>query len=710
MKSLLTLRVALLGASLLLLVLVLALGAAPADAAASGHPLVPDASIIGTLTSPIGSVFSAIGGAVLGAFSWTVTLATKFISVTLGAFVRMLIPRSWAKDAVALFQWIVAIPDYAGTVTSPGGGHVYGFAGVNDLRQLFQWLGIGLLPLTLVYATSRAMLGRGDHIAAPVARVVILAALLACYPYLWEQAAALTNQLTHLILSPAPVITGIHKLMAYAVDGVALGGWQLIDLGLMAALALELLALIFAKVVIILLGALLFATGPLMIGLVPTDSGDVIARAWISAVATLLMLPVAWAALFAVGAVLIDDASTAGPLIGGSTPIGTLLGGVIVAVAGVATLWLCLKAAREVGGLLRLQLGGLLVLAARGRSRSPATATAATAGNGRLAAAAGSIRTFQGKVSAAGSAALDAAGPRTAAAARSAGTVGRRGLLLSSLGGAGSAGLAAGRLAARSPAGSATRPHLAAAGATAAIATATPGSRAGRAGAAAARMARAGSAAWQQPDPAQSRRTAPATRQGASTAGRAEPSRPSAAQQTPAPSATASSPSGARDPAPPAAQRTPAPSSAAGSPSGSRVDARETARPATQRTPAPSSDASSSSGSRVDARDPARPAGSPRPASNGGGPVRSAANRTADGSETNGAARESRTPASQPPVTRAPTSRSPTRSARANDRPSADRASAPPAPERARQTPPRSQTPSRPRPGATPPNPSSGRD
>jgi hypothetical protein len=55
--------------------------------------------------------------------------------------------------------------------------------------------------------------------------------------------------------------------MEYAVDGVALGGWQLIDLGLMGAIGLELIGLIFLKVVVILLGALLYATGPVTIGL-----------------------------------------------------------------------------------------------------------------------------------------------------------------------------------------------------------------------------------------------------------------------------------------------------------------------------------------------------------------------------------------------------------------------------------------------------------
>ena len=156
--------------------------------------------------------------------------------------------------------------------------------------------------------------------------------------------------------------------MLYAVDGVALGGWQLVDLALMALVAIELLSLIFLKVVIILLGALLYATGPITIGLVATESGAAIARAWASAVAMLIALPIVWATLFAVGALLVGDAGTAGPLIAGDSSIGSLLGGVILAVAGAASLWLCLRAAREAMGLLRMQLGGLLALSHRGSS------------------------------------------------------------------------------------------------------------------------------------------------------------------------------------------------------------------------------------------------------------------------------------------------------------------------------------------------------
>src|ERR1035437_8039617 len=242
------------------------IAAAAAPAATGSHLPLVTAGILG-------DIFGTIGHAVLGAFSWTIGLASKFILTTVGALVRMLIPRSWANEGVQIMEWIVAVPNYAGTVASPTGHTIYGFAGINGLRDLFTWIGVGLLPLTLVYGTTRAMLGERGHVAVPIARVVAIAALLVSYPYWWTEAAAMTDTVTHMVLTLPAVVTGLHRLMLYAVDGVALGGWQLVDLALMALVAIELLSLIFLKVVLILLGALLYATGPITIGLVATDSG-----------------------------------------------------------------------------------------------------------------------------------------------------------------------------------------------------------------------------------------------------------------------------------------------------------------------------------------------------------------------------------------------------------------------------------------------------
>jgi hypothetical protein len=418
--------------------LLLLVGAHPAAAAVTGaHPAA-------SLVVVDGSIFGKIAGAVLGAFSWTTGVAAKFILVTLAALVRMLIPASWAHVPVAVFDWIVAIPNYAGSITSPTGQTSYGFAGVNAIREVFQWIGIALVPVTLTWSTSRAMLGADQPPAAPIIRLLAMAGVLVFYPWLWAQAAAVVDQITHLILSTRQVTAGIRQLMAYATEGVALGGWQLIDLALIGAIAAELLALVFVKVVVVLIGAILYAVGPLMIGVVATEAGAGITRAWAAAALTLLMVPVAWAAIFAVGAVLISDASTAGVLVGGSSTIEQILGGVIVAVAGVATLWLCLRASREASTLARGQLATITPALSHMRSSSSSrpAASASPSPHGGSPRAAQSLRSFQTRVNSSAGAALTAAGPRgarTATVGSHAAQLGRRGLVRGGAGLAGSA-------------------------------------------------------------------------------------------------------------------------------------------------------------------------------------------------------------------------------------------------------------------------------
>ncbi len=466
----------------------------------------------GAVLVPAGSIFTTIGHALLGAFSWTFGLAEKFLLTTLGALVRLLIPRSWVHDGVQIMGWIVAVPDYAGQIASPGGAHHYGFAGVNDLRDLFMWLGIALVPLTLTHATARALVDDSEPVGIPILRVVATAAGTVLYPYLWTQAANLADQVTHLILSLPQVTDGIQKLMAYAVGGVALGGWQLIDLALMGAIGVALLGLIFMKVVLILVGAILYTTGPLMIGLVATRFGHAIARAWLSAVMFLLGIGIVWATIFAVGAVLINDADTAGPLIAGHSAFGSLVGGLLLAVAGLVALWLCLRIAREAGGLLRLQLGGMFALAG-GSSRASSVGESS-----RSRTSGASLRQFAGRVTAgAGAAGSELAqavpgGMPVRRVLRGTASVGRRGLVRTAAAGARSA----------------TRP---AAGPTAAILGRS------RAGAVAVRMARSGTAAYRNPPV----KPAPTTARPAATVAGNEPpsagrrrSRPQPGSATPA--------------------------------------------------------------------------------------------------------------------------------------------------------------------------------
>ncbi|MGH2927907.1 MAG: hypothetical protein ACRDL8_06870 [Solirubrobacteraceae bacterium] len=83
-------------------------------------------AFLGPVGGLVGDVFHAIAGVVLGGLHWTVAVAGKFILATLGGLIRLLIPASWAKDGLQVMHWIVAVPNYAGTVTSPSGHTVYG--------------------------------------------------------------------------------------------------------------------------------------------------------------------------------------------------------------------------------------------------------------------------------------------------------------------------------------------------------------------------------------------------------------------------------------------------------------------------------------------------------------------------------------------------------------------------------------------------------
>jgi hypothetical protein len=522
--------------------------------AASPHVslVIAGIPVLGTLGGLVGDVFSGIGHAVLGAFTWTIGLASKFLLTTIAALVKMLIPHSWVHKGLQIIEWIVAVPDYAEKITSPGGGQSYGFAGINQLREVFMWLGIAIAPLSLVYATSQAMIGEGDPVAIPLLRMLAVTVLIASYPYWWGQAAALTDQITNTILTLPEVSHGLYKLMDYAVDGVALGGWQLIDLGLMGAIGLELLGLIFLKVALIILGALLYATGPVMIGLVPTRAGHALARAWCSAAGMLLGLGIAWATIFAVGALLIGDAGTAGPLIGGNSAFGSLAGGLILAVAGAGSLWLCLKAGKEAAALLRLQLSGLLAFTGRRGSAASArtvgsrprtTASSLREYGSRAARAAGAVT---GELALAGP-----AGAATASAARSAAYVGRRGLIGTAASGA-------------------------RAGASRGAAPATNAIGRSRAGAVAARMARAGTASWTSSTPNASQARSPQR-----TPTRPEPGRngrPAAPGRSPGKPGSEVSPAQSRHSAsgnPRAARRQP--TASAGGDRGSR-DARNRAQ------------------------------------------------------------------------------------------------------------------------------------
>jgi hypothetical protein len=455
---------------MLLSVLALPVAATPALAA------VPDAVLAPPMTG--GGLLGGIAHAVLGGVDWTVNVAGDFILNLLGGLVRDLIPRSWIRESLQIMGWLVALPDYSSRVPGPGGGRRYGFAGVNAMRELYMWLGMAIAPLTLVYATSRSCSGQGDPPHVPLSRVLIVGVALLSYTWLWSQAVALTNLITHAILGVGAVISGVQKMFEVLIAGVALRGLPLIGLVLMGIGGLQLIALIFVKVALILIGALVFATGPLMIGLVATDRGNAFGRAWLTIATGLFVLPLLWASVFAIAAVLINDASRGASVIGGDSSIGQILGGLLIALAAIAGFWLNIKLTRGFAGLVGGQLAGLLALAGSGArallsGASRGASSAAGAGASSAGSGAASLRAFASKVGGAVAGAGGALMPagRAGAVLAGAGTLARGGLV-----GAGSA------LASRGVAGVASSGVARAAATSRAGAVATRAARGARSG------------------------------------------------------------------------------------------------------------------------------------------------------------------------------------------------------------------------------------
>lgn len=524
------------------LALLAAVGAAsPALAATSVTTAPPIAGV--------GDLLSGIANTVLGGVDWTVDVAGDFILNLFGGLVRDLIPRSWIKEGLSIMNWMVAVPDYTAQIGTPGGGHAYGFAGVNAMRGVFTWLGMAIAPLSLVYATSRAWSGQGDHPAVPLVRVFTVAIGVLSYTWLWGQFVALTNQITQAILGVPQVTTGIQKMFELLVAGGALRGLPLIGLILMAVGGIGLLALIFLKVMLVLVGALVYAIGPLMLGVAATERGHALTRAWMSLAVGLFALSIVWASVFAVSAVLINDASGGGAVLGGDSGLGHLFGGVVVAMAAIAGFYLNIKLTKAMAGLVGGQLAGMLALASnRGGARSLLGASrggGGAAGGGQAAAAGASLRGFASKVGGGAAGAVGAVAPagRAGAALAGAGTLARGGLIGAS-----------GALASRGLAGAANSRVARAANSTRAGAVATKAARGARHG---------WTAAANPATPTGGRGAAPAARTGAS---------PQPSGRAP----RAGAPHGAPTSGTPAPPR----SGSSGSPSGSGVSPSASSRPA----------------------------------------------------------------------------------------------------------------------------------
>ncbi len=330
--------------------------------------------------------FGWVKDQVLGGLEWGVDQAAGFVTNLLAGIADALIPDWLAKEALNFVAWIVSVPNYAAGGAGAGG---YAFGGVNTLRGVLTWVGVTLIPLTLTVAIGRASLGVGnDHPIAPFTRALSSIALVLLYPFLWTQLATGANQLTRSILRIPAVEQGLNKQFEFIVGAGALRGVPMLGALLLLIAAVLLVGLVVLKLMILVAGALLYVTGVLMPGIAATERGQAITQAWITATVGLLAIPVIWTVVFAIGALLMNDAGTAAGAVAGSGKLKELVGGLMLAVGSIAATAVAFKIGTTLASVVVGQVGGALALAGGGGGGAQRSSVQAAAGGatGKLAA------------------------------------------------------------------------------------------------------------------------------------------------------------------------------------------------------------------------------------------------------------------------------------------------------------------------------------
>jgi hypothetical protein len=327
--------------------------------------------------------FGWVKDQVLGGLEWGVDQAAGFVTNLLAGIADALIPDWLAKEALNFVAWVVSVPNYAAGGAGAGG---YAFGGVNTLRGVLTWVGVTLIPLTLTVAIGRATLGVGrDHPIAPFTRALSSIALVLLYPFLWTQLATGANQLTRSILRIPAVEQGLNKQFEFIVGAGALRGVPMLGALLLLIAAALLIGLVVLKLMILVAGALLYVTGVLMPGIAATERGQAVTQAWITATVGLLAIPVVWTVVFAIGALLMNDAGTAAGAVAGSGKLKELIGGLMLAVGSIAATAVALKIGMAIGGVVIGQVSGALALAGGGDGGGGQRSTVAGAAGGATA-------------------------------------------------------------------------------------------------------------------------------------------------------------------------------------------------------------------------------------------------------------------------------------------------------------------------------------
>jgi hypothetical protein len=248
--------------------------------------------------------------------------------------VDLVVPDFASHWAIALVSWLVEVPN----VTD---AHAYPH--LNAYRNGLAGVGFGLISVSITVAGLQATWG-APILASAAKRAVVAAGMLVLYPKLLGVGILGINVLTGSLVTSHVVTEGVDKMLGSALvlavitSGVSLG----LAVGAATICMYFIAGLMVIKIGLTSVEALLMLVGALVWGLYPMPGTAWLARAWTAAAVSVAMIPIAWALVFATGALLTSDSLVWATGAHGGLP--TDLQQIVKPFTAVACLWVAYKA------------------------------------------------------------------------------------------------------------------------------------------------------------------------------------------------------------------------------------------------------------------------------------------------------------------------------------------------------------------------------
>lgn len=262
------------------------------------------------------------------ALDWR-TLAVVALGVVVLLVVELALPAPAAAISLNPADWVVdgfkAILNFIFGDVGELGGHLINlllglplltdegnFPRLNHYREYVTWGAYGILPLTVFLAFLRYWLagysgGGAMEALVGVARAGAALGILLVFPVAFDQVFRAVNAMTAALVENPVVGGGLGQGMVKLLNGASFAEGGIMLFVTVAAVVMAFF-LLFVKVIIIALLAVLYVASPLAIALWPVDELAWVMRSVLQAILGVLAFPIIWALCFSTFAVLSVDA------------------------------------------------------------------------------------------------------------------------------------------------------------------------------------------------------------------------------------------------------------------------------------------------------------------------------------------------------------------------------------------------------------------